>query len=76
MGAQVRTDKVREALLAKMEANDAIAKARRPPPSVVNRNPEVSQGIWVSIIFITALIFSAGVATGAGYGSVVNKAEN
>lgn len=76
MGAQVLNDKVKEAILAKMEANDVIAKARRPLPKVVSRSPEVSQGIWVSIIFITALVFGAGVATGAGYGSVVNKAEN
>lgn len=75
MDSQVRANQVKDALLAKMEANDVIAKARRPPPKVINRSPEVSQGIWVSIIFITALIFGAGVATGAGYGSVVNKAE-
>lgn len=71
MGSHVTQDQVKEALLAKNAATIAINKARRTAPTEVKK-PEVSQGFWVSVLFLTALVFGAGIATGAGYNSNAN----
>lgn len=74
MSTNVTQDQVKEALLAKNAATIAINKARRSAPTAV-KTPEVSQGIWVSILFFTALVFGAGLATGVGYNSGI-RIEN
>lgn len=73
MGTQVTQDQVKAALLAKITATDAINKARRTVVPIEVKKPEDSQGIWVSALFLTALIFGAGLATGAGCSSLSDR---